>query len=82
MESLAKHRSEATVYLGRQPIYGANREIRAYELLHRRAAGDTSARFRWIACWPTKPAPGLPDRLPAPNRCRKLSGMRPNMPAS
>ena len=46
MESLAKHRSEATVYLGRQPIYGANREIRAYELLYRRAAGDTSARFR------------------------------------
>ena len=45
MESLAKHRSEATVYLGRQPIYGANREIRAYELLYRRAAGDTSARF-------------------------------------
>ena len=46
MESLAKHRSEATVYLGRQPIYGANREIRAYELLYRRAAGDTTARFR------------------------------------
>jgi c-di-GMP-related signal transduction protein len=45
MESLAKHRSEATVYLGRQPIYGASREIRAYELLYRRAAGDTSARF-------------------------------------
>jgi EAL and modified HD-GYP domain-containing signal transduction protein len=45
MESLAKHRSEATVYLGRQPIYGANREIRAYELLYRRAAGDTGARF-------------------------------------
>jgi EAL and modified HD-GYP domain-containing signal transduction protein len=46
MESLAKHLVEATVYLGRQPIYGANRDIRGYELLYRRAAGDTSARFR------------------------------------
>ena len=46
MESLAKHLAEATVYLGRQPIYGVNREIRAYELLYRRAAGDTAARFR------------------------------------
>jgi EAL and modified HD-GYP domain-containing signal transduction protein len=45
MESLANHLSETTVYLGRQPIYGANRDIRAYELLYRRAAGDTSARF-------------------------------------
>ena len=32
------------VHLGRQPIYGANREIRAYELLYRRAATDTTAR--------------------------------------
>ena len=32
-----------TVYLGRQPIYGANREIRAYEMLYRRAPQDTSA---------------------------------------
>jgi EAL and modified HD-GYP domain-containing signal transduction protein len=31
------------VYLGRQPIYGGNREIRAYELLYRRAATDTTA---------------------------------------
>ena len=46
MESLTKHRAEATVYLGRQPIYGPNRDIRGYELLYRRAAGDTSARFR------------------------------------
>ena len=46
MESLAKHRVEATVYLGRQPIYDANRGIRAYELLYRRAAGDISASFR------------------------------------
>jgi EAL and modified HD-GYP domain-containing signal transduction protein len=45
MESLAKHLSDATVYLGRQPIYDANRDIRAYELLYRRAAGDTTARF-------------------------------------
>jgi c-di-GMP phosphodiesterase len=45
MESLAKHLAEATVYLGRQPIYDADRNIRAYELLYRRAAGDTSARF-------------------------------------
>ena len=34
---------EDTVYLGRQPIYGPTREIRAYELLYRRAAGDTTA---------------------------------------
>jgi EAL and modified HD-GYP domain-containing signal transduction protein len=46
MESLTKHVSEATVYLGRQPIYGPNRDVRAYELLYRRAAGDTTARFR------------------------------------
>ena len=46
MESLAKHLSEATVYLGRQPIYGANRDIRAYELLYRGAASDITARFR------------------------------------
>ena len=46
MESLAKHLSEATVYLGRQPIYGPNRDIRAYELLYRGAASDTTARFR------------------------------------
>jgi EAL and modified HD-GYP domain-containing signal transduction protein len=46
MESLTKHLAEATVYLGRQPIYGPNRDIRAYELLYRRAAGDTTARFR------------------------------------
>ncbi|MCX6632514.1 MAG: HDOD domain-containing protein [Candidatus Solibacter sp.] len=36
MESLAKHLAEATVYLGRQP----------YELLYRRSAGDTTARFQ------------------------------------
>jgi EAL and modified HD-GYP domain-containing signal transduction protein len=46
MESLVKHLSEATVYLGRQPIYGANRDIRAYELLYRGAASDITARFR------------------------------------
>ena len=72
MESLAKHRSEATVYLGRQPIYGANREIRAYELLYRRAAGDTSARFHdgdrasaevMLKCLPrNRPAYRLPPR--------------------
>jgi EAL and modified HD-GYP domain-containing signal transduction protein len=45
MESLANHPTETTVYLGRQPIYGANRDIRGYELLYRRAAGDTSACF-------------------------------------
>ena len=33
------------VYLGRQPIYGSNREIRGYELLYRRALGDNGARF-------------------------------------
>ena len=32
-----------SVYLGRQPIYGIDREIRAYELLYRRAQSDTSA---------------------------------------
>ena len=46
MESLAKHLSEATVYLGRQAIYGARRDIRGYELLYRRSAGDTTAQFR------------------------------------
>jgi EAL and modified HD-GYP domain-containing signal transduction protein len=46
MESLAKHLAESTVYLGRQPIYGPERDILAYELLYRRAAGDTSARFQ------------------------------------
>src|ERR1051326_827635 len=35
---------ETSVYLGRQPIYGANREIRAYELLYRRSLGDDAAR--------------------------------------
>jgi EAL and modified HD-GYP domain-containing signal transduction protein len=45
MESLANHRVEATVYLGRQPIYDAKRDIRGYELLYRRAAGDTAAYF-------------------------------------
>jgi EAL and modified HD-GYP domain-containing signal transduction protein len=34
---------EDSVHLGRQPIYGVNREIRAYELLYRRAVHDTSA---------------------------------------
>jgi hypothetical protein len=36
---------ESSVYLGRQPIYGPNREIRAYELLYRRAIGDDTARI-------------------------------------
>jgi EAL and modified HD-GYP domain-containing signal transduction protein len=36
---------ESSVYLGRQPIYGSNREIRAYELLYRRALGDEHARI-------------------------------------
>ena len=35
---------ENSVYLGRQPIYGPSREIRAYELLYRRALGDLTAR--------------------------------------
>ena len=43
---MTRHPAEATVYLGRQPIYGPNRDIRGYELLYRRAAGDTAARFR------------------------------------
>jgi len=30
-------------YLGRQPIYNARREIRAYELLYRRSASESSA---------------------------------------
>src|SRR5215471_17399838 len=34
---------EKSVYLGRQPIYGPDREIRAYELLHRRSLGDEVA---------------------------------------
>jgi EAL and modified HD-GYP domain-containing signal transduction protein len=36
---------DRTVYLGRQPIYGPQREIRAYELLYRGHAAETSARF-------------------------------------
>jgi EAL and modified HD-GYP domain-containing signal transduction protein len=36
---------ENSVYLGRQPIYGSNREIRAYELLYRRTLGDDGAHF-------------------------------------
>ncbi len=32
-------------YLGRQPIYDAGREIRAYELLYRRNIADATARF-------------------------------------
>ncbi len=38
--------ADDTVYLARQPIYGPGREIRAYELLYRRAANDTAARIR------------------------------------
>jgi c-di-GMP-related signal transduction protein len=34
---------EKSVYLGRQPIYGPDREIRAYELLYRRSLGDEVA---------------------------------------
>jgi EAL and modified HD-GYP domain-containing signal transduction protein len=37
--------SPTSVYLGRQPIYTANREIVAYELLHRSGAHDTAAGF-------------------------------------
>jgi EAL and modified HD-GYP domain-containing signal transduction protein len=44
MESSATQPVDATVYLARQPIYGPRREILAYELLYRRAAGDTTAR--------------------------------------
>jgi len=36
---------ESSVYLGRQPIYGPNREIRAYELLYRRTLADESAHI-------------------------------------
>ncbi len=32
--------------MGRQPIYDAKREIRAYELLYRHEASDTAARFQ------------------------------------
>jgi EAL and modified HD-GYP domain-containing signal transduction protein len=46
MENSVKCGPATTVYLGRQPIYGANREIRAYELLYRRAASDTAAHFQ------------------------------------
>lgn len=45
MEVLANRLSDATAYLGRQPIYDADRNIRAYELLYRGAAGDTAAHF-------------------------------------
>ncbi len=46
MENSVRCASPSTVCLGRQPIYGANREIRAYELLYRRNATDTAAHFR------------------------------------
>jgi EAL and modified HD-GYP domain-containing signal transduction protein len=46
MQSSAKHAAVGTVYLGRQPIHGADREIRAYELLYRRQASDTKASFQ------------------------------------
>uniref|UniRef100_Q01WS9 Diguanylate phosphodiesterase n=1 Tax=Solibacter usitatus (strain Ellin6076) TaxID=234267 RepID=Q01WS9_SOLUE len=46
MHSPVKIASEGNVYLGRQPIYGARREIRAYELLYRRHASDTTASFQ------------------------------------
>jgi EAL and modified HD-GYP domain-containing signal transduction protein len=36
---------ESSVYLGRQPIYGPAREIRAYELLYRRSLYDNAARI-------------------------------------
>jgi EAL and modified HD-GYP domain-containing signal transduction protein len=36
---------DSSVYLGRQPIYGPTREIRAYELLYRGALADQSAQF-------------------------------------
>jgi c-di-GMP phosphodiesterase len=45
MQSSAKLAPERTVYIGRQPIYGPDREIRAYELLYRRNASDTTANF-------------------------------------
>jgi EAL and modified HD-GYP domain-containing signal transduction protein len=35
----------SSVYLGRQPIYSPNREIRAYELLYRRAQTDDAAHI-------------------------------------
>jgi c-di-GMP phosphodiesterase len=44
VENRSKRALDENVYLGRQPIYGPKRDIRAYELLYRRAPGDTSAR--------------------------------------
>ncbi|MBS1858687.1 MAG: HDOD domain-containing protein [Acidobacteria bacterium] len=44
--SKPKRAEDDTVYLGRQPIYGPDREVRAYELLYRRAGGDTVAHVR------------------------------------
>jgi c-di-GMP phosphodiesterase len=44
VEALSERAIADNVYLGRQPIYGPRREIRAYELLYRRAGGDTSAQ--------------------------------------
>ena len=45
MENAVTCAPATSVFLGRQPIYGANREIRAYELLYRRNAKDTEAYF-------------------------------------
>ena len=36
---------ENPAYLGRQPIYGPDREIRGYELPYRRESGDRTSQF-------------------------------------
>jgi EAL and modified HD-GYP domain-containing signal transduction protein len=46
MQSTVKRASDRTVYIGRQPIYDLNREIRAYELLYRRTGSDTTAQIQ------------------------------------
>jgi EAL and modified HD-GYP domain-containing signal transduction protein len=40
-----RHPDTPECFLGRQPIYDGNREIRAYELLYRRNAADRTANF-------------------------------------
>jgi len=45
IESTDAVRIPLDCFLGRQPIYDANREIRAYELLYRRSGADVAAHF-------------------------------------
>jgi EAL and modified HD-GYP domain-containing signal transduction protein len=86
---------ETSVYLGRQPIYGLARDIRAYELLYRRALGDNCALLGDSAAAGDRASAevllktiaeiGLskvsPERPVFINHTRTLLGMDPILPA-